>query len=116
VAEGGELMERIVAARSFSEADASALFRQMCAAVGHCHERLVVVRDLKPENFLFATRARDSPLKLTDLGLGCAVSSPDEVITDACGSAYYIAPGACVAGGGRVGGDRDSRLESVAGQ
>ena len=44
VANGGELMERIVARRTFSEADASTLFRQMCTAVDWCHQKLVVVR------------------------------------------------------------------------
>ena len=44
VANGGELMERIVALHTFSEADASRLFRQMCEAVKHCHDKGVVVR------------------------------------------------------------------------
>ena len=86
VANGGELMERIVAMRTFSEKDASRLFRQMCDAVEWCHSKRVVVRDLKPENFIFETKAQDSAIKLTDFGLATSIETPDSIITDACGS------------------------------
>jgi serine/threonine protein kinase len=46
----------------------------------------------RPENFLFATPDADSPLKISDFGLSCFIEQQDSVITDACGSAYYIAP------------------------
>ena len=48
VANGGELMARIVALHTFSEADASRLFRQMCEAVKFCHDKGVVVRGACP--------------------------------------------------------------------
>jgi calcium-dependent protein kinase len=51
-----------------------------------------VCRDLKPENFLLETAAPDAVLKLTDFGLSALLSSPDEVLHEGCGSAYYIAP------------------------
>jgi len=89
---GGELMDRIVDHQHFSEKVAAAYFRQMLQGVKHCHDNLVVHRDLKPENFLFDALGPAAVLKLTDFGLSCGIKSPDEIITEACGSAYYIAP------------------------
>jgi len=87
---GGELFDR-VSEGSFSERQASALTRQMLAAVSHCHERKIVHRDLKPENFVFETKAADSNMKLIDFG--CAVlAEDDELIKDVAGSPYYVAP------------------------
>jgi calcium-dependent protein kinase len=48
--------------------------------------------ELRPENFLFATPDPDAPIKISDFGLSCYIENQDSVITDACGSAYYIAP------------------------
>jgi calcium-dependent protein kinase len=64
----------------------------MLMGVKHCHDNGVVHRDLKPENFLLVDNTTDAPLKITDFGLSYLVKSPDEIITEACGSAYYIAP------------------------
>lgn len=97
---------------------ASHYFRSMAAAIQHCHKNHVVHRDLKPENFLFASDSEDAELKLTDFGLSHYIETMDSVIhdvrhqectpypypmckhspfhvnthTQACGSAYYIAP------------------------
>ena len=49
-------------------------------------------RDLKPENFLLASMDADAALKVTDFGLSCFCETPGQIIRDACGSAYYIAP------------------------
>lgn len=46
----------------------------------------------QPENFLLKNKSHDSPLQLADFGLACAIPTIDAVITDPCGSAYYIAP------------------------
>ena len=47
--EGGELLDRICRQRSFTEAQASAQFKQLISAVSFMHQRRVVHRDLKPE-------------------------------------------------------------------
>ncbi|MGE3966399.1 MAG: tetratricopeptide repeat protein [Planctomycetota bacterium] len=49
-----------------SIADVLALFRQICAAVAHAHQRLVVHCDLKPENILVTP---DGDPKLLDFGI-----------------------------------------------
>lgn len=48
-------------------------------------------RDLKPENFLLASKAEDSALKSCDFGLS-VFFKPSEVFTDVVGSPYYVAP------------------------
>ena len=89
---GGELMERILSSHTFSERVAARYFRQMAQGLSHIHSKLVVHRDLKPENFLLADSSEDAQIKITDFGLSAAVASPDAVLTDPCGSAFYIAP------------------------
>jgi calcium-dependent protein kinase len=92
LATGGELMDRIVKSRSFSEKQAAKYFKQMASGLRHIHDKLVVHRDLKPENFLLANGSHDAEIKITDFGLATAIASPEAVITDPCGSAFYIAP------------------------
>ena len=38
-------------------------------AVAQCHARGIILRDVKPHNFLFLNSSPDSPLKVTDFGL-----------------------------------------------
>lgn len=46
---GGELFDTIIDVGHFSEAQAAFLFRQVVAAVEHCHRQGVCHRDVKPE-------------------------------------------------------------------
>ncbi len=54
------------------------LFRKVCSAVQHAHQRLVVHRDLKPSNILIAPSAegKDGEPKLLDFGIA-KLLSPD---------------------------------------
>jgi calcium-dependent protein kinase len=66
---GGELFDRITAKGSYSERQATAVCRDVLTIVHVCHFMGVMHRDVKPENFLFATPADDAPLKAIDFGL-----------------------------------------------
>ncbi|CAD6264898.1 unnamed protein product [Miscanthus lutarioriparius] len=77
--EGGELFDHIVAR-------------------GHCSERTAAgvfgtIVDVGPqvENFLFANKSEDSPLKVIDFVLS-VFFSPGDRFTEVVGSAYYMAP------------------------
>uniref|UniRef100_A0A7S1C984 Calmodulin n=1 Tax=Bicosoecida sp. CB-2014 TaxID=1486930 RepID=A0A7S1C984_9STRA len=89
---GGDLMKYVYKCKHFSEKVASCLFQQMLLGVKHCHEKGVVHRDLKPDNFLFASTEGRTHLKLADFGLSTIIDEPDQIITDPVGSAFFIAP------------------------
>jgi serine/threonine protein kinase len=61
--------------------------------VGQFHAQGVVIRDVKPENFLFATPARDSHLKAIDFGIA-QYCGPSDTLTERAGTPIYVAPGA----------------------
>ncbi|KAK4359364.1 hypothetical protein RND71_021593 [Anisodus tanguticus] len=67
--EGGELFDRIVARRHYTERAAAAVTWTIIEVVQLCHKHGVIHRDLKPENFLFANKKENSPLKAIDFGL-----------------------------------------------
>ncbi len=59
---------------SLSIADRLRLFRNVCEAVQHAHQHLVVHRDLKPSNILVTS---DSGVKLLDFGIAKQLESLD---------------------------------------
>lgn len=62
----GEPITEYCRARELSAADKVRLFQQVCAAVQHAHQKLVVHRDLKPNNILVT---KDGTVKLLDFGI-----------------------------------------------
>jgi len=65
---GGELYERIIAMKNFTEFKAAEFMRQILSAVAYCHKKNIVHRDIKPENTLFESSAEDASLKVIDFG------------------------------------------------
>jgi hypothetical protein len=53
---GGELFDRILEKRTFTEKEARDVCRSMLDALNYMHERRVAHRDLKPENLLLKVR------------------------------------------------------------
>ncbi|CAG9464081.1 unnamed protein product [Pedinophyceae sp. YPF-701] len=88
---GGELFDRIVEAKHYSEKKAADMARTIVEAVAYMHDMGVIHRDLKPENFLLVDNSADSPIKFTDFGLSVFFKEGDK-FADTVGSAYYIAP------------------------
>ena len=69
LAQGGELFDKIVQSKRFSERRAAQLMKKILSAIKHLHEHQICHRDLKPENFLFADNTPESEIKLIDFGL-----------------------------------------------
>lgn len=89
---GGSLWQRAdLVAGGFSEARAAGVMRAVLRTVAQCHARGVVFRDIKPDNYLLASRDPDAALKLSDFGLA-ARCRPGEVLTERCGTLGYMAP------------------------
>ncbi len=89
--EGGELLDVVSRAGSFTEKDAMVIIRQVLSAVAHMHARNIVHRDLKLENILLSDDGAAPRVKLIDFGL--ARFKPEgQTLRTICGSPLYIAP------------------------
>ena len=66
---GGELFDRIKEQGSYTEQDASAVMRQMTEGIRYMHANGIAHCDLKPDNFLFFSQAKDAPIKIIDFGM-----------------------------------------------
>jgi len=90
---GGELFDRIVTQRVFTEQDASKNLSHLLSAIAHCHSRNVVHRDVKPENLLYASPAPEAELVLVDFGMSREFDpKTDRPMNLQCGSPSYVAP------------------------
>ncbi len=63
-AEGGEVMDFIIAHGKIGEREAKRFFAQMLSAVEYCHSKRCCHRDLKPENLLL-----DSQMNIKIIGI-----------------------------------------------
>lgn len=88
---GGELFDRIVEKKKFSEEDSRALFGNLVSAIEYLHNMGIAHRDLKPENILMVSKTSDTEIKLTDFGVSRFVSEADYMST-LCGTPQYLAP------------------------
>jgi serine/threonine protein kinase len=89
---GGELFDRIVAAKRFDENTGRKYFQQLINAIYYCHQQGIAHRDLKPENLLLDGQDR---LKVSDFGLSnLQPSGPDakSLLVTVCGTPNYVAP------------------------
>eukprot|EP00466_Bigelowiella_natans_P009023 jgi/Bigna1/133701/aug1.22_g8409 len=68
LAEGGELFEKILENRIFTEDHARKIACQLFEALRYMHSRGVAHRDLKPENIMFKSDDIESPVKIVDFG------------------------------------------------
>eukprot|EP00300_Choanocystis_sp_HF-7_P020669 c20648_g2_i1.p1 GENE.c20648_g2_i1~~c20648_g2_i1.p1 ORF type:complete len:863 (+),score=160.72 c20648_g2_i1:197-2590(+) len=90
---GGELFDKIVQMKKFSEGTARDLMWQILDAVEVLHINGVLHRDLKPENILLSEEGPDGSLqiKLTDFGLAIYYDE-DNPISHLAGTPEYAAP------------------------
>lgn len=88
---GGELFDRIKEIGKYSEKDAAFVLRQIFEGLAFLHKNKVAHCDLKPDNFLFATKAKESQLKIIDFGMS-KFCKRGQYLKVLCGTPYYVAP------------------------
>ena len=73
------------------ETQARRMIRGVVQAVAQCHAKNILMRDVKPGNFMLLSRDLDSPVKAIDFGIAWYVR-PGQRCTDRAGSPAYLAP------------------------
>lgn len=79
----------IISKKRLSEREARSIFKQIIAAVHHCHSNHIVHRDIKVENILLDYNGN---VKLADFGFSNFYME-GELMDTWCGSPQYCAPG-----------------------
>ena len=91
LASGGELLDKIINAGNFSEADTINVLKQVLSALVEMHGKNIAHRDLKPENLLCAGTDDNLIVKISDFGLSKNFSASDRLKT-IVGTPDYAAP------------------------
>lgn len=86
---GGQLSNRLHL--KTNEETAKWTVRQIIRSVAQCHAKNVIMRDVKPENFMYLDESKRSPMKAIDFGLA-DYCSKDDILVERCGTPVYIAP------------------------
>ncbi|XWS13148.1 hypothetical protein CRYUN_Cryun36dG0012500 [Craigia yunnanensis] len=89
--EVGELFDRIVVRGHYTKKATAAVTKTIVEVAQMCHKHGVMHRDIKLENFLFASKKEITTLKVIDFGLS-VFFKPSERFTKIVGSPYYTAP------------------------
>lgn len=91
---GGELFDKIMEVKYFSESVAANIMRQILSAVNYCHQLGVIHRDLKPENILIVSQKEKNneffSIKIIDFGT-CEILKNSK-LKEQIGTSFYIAP------------------------
>ena len=90
---GGKLFDRLLEQPDYhyTEAECARLVKQMLSACRYLHSKGIIHRDLKLENFLFASKDKDAELMMIDFGLSKHFRY-GEVQHEAVGTPYAVAP------------------------
>lgn len=88
---GGELFDRIVHRKKYSERMAREVCKVLLETMVYYHSRSVVHLDLKPENLLLVDTENDLNVKITDWGLA-QILAEGEMLHRQCGTPGYTAP------------------------
>ena len=89
---GGELYNKIIEKKKFSEKEAALCINQIALALNYMHKQNIIHRDIKPENILIEQN-HDNQIKckLTDFGFATWFNR-DKGLTQVLGSPLYMAP------------------------
>uniref|UniRef100_A0A7S1X9N0 Calcium-dependent protein kinase n=1 Tax=Tetraselmis chuii TaxID=63592 RepID=A0A7S1X9N0_9CHLO len=88
---GGPLIESMDVS-NLTEARVAELIRSILRFLAQCHAKGLIFRDVKPGNFLYATKDEGSSLKATDFGLMIQHSKNEPPLTTRAGTPVYLAP------------------------
>ena len=90
--EGGELFDRIIDQKNFSERKTAKVIKQVLLAINYMHQKNMAHRDLKPENILLESKDKNNfDVKIADFGFAC-LFDPKEGLKTVLGSPLYMAP------------------------
>jgi serine/threonine protein kinase len=85
--EGGDVFDRIMDMKQYTEKDARDLSRFLIEAVACMHQSGIAHRDLKPQNLLLKSKEDNSDIKIADFGFACKVHTPQS-LTTRCGTSF----------------------------
>ena len=90
-ADGGDLFERINTAQGhyLSETQILNWFTQIALAIKHCHDRLILHRDLKSQNIFMTANGN---VKLGDFGISKILEWSQDKTKTLVGTPYYLSP------------------------
>ncbi|TRY76555.1 hypothetical protein TCAL_06324 [Tigriopus californicus] len=90
---GGELLDKILRQKFFSEREARSVMEKVTAAVLYLHQNGVVHRDLKPANILYANdRGDPDTLRICDFGFAKQLRAENGLLMTPCYTANFVAP------------------------
>lgn len=90
---GGELLDKILSQKFFTEREASAVMCTVTKTVEYLHKSGVVHRDLKPSNILYADETGDAEsLRICDFGFAKQLRHDNGLLMTPCYTANFVAP------------------------
>uniref|UniRef100_A0A671LVQ0 Ribosomal protein S6 kinase n=1 Tax=Sinocyclocheilus anshuiensis TaxID=1608454 RepID=A0A671LVQ0_9TELE len=90
---GGELLDRILKLKFFSEREASAVLHTITKTVEYLHCQGVVHRDLKPSNILYVDESGNpESLRICDFGFAKQLRADNGLLMTPCYTANFVAP------------------------
>ena len=90
---GGELYDRILQMKRFTEQDVAQILYQLLRGLNYMHKKNIAHRDIKPENILMYSKDKSNlDLKITDFGFAKCYDPNEGGLTETLGSPLYMAP------------------------
>ncbi|VDN06762.1 unnamed protein product [Thelazia callipaeda] len=90
---GGELLNRIMTLKHFSEREAAAVMLRLANAISYLHSNQVVHRDLKPSNIMYASKTADpDSVRIIDFGFAKQLRAENGLLMTPCYTAQFVAP------------------------
>jgi len=88
---GGDVFDRIIDMKHYTEKDARDLCKILLEAVDYMHQNNIAHRDLKPQNLLLRSKENHAEVKIADFGFAKKVHTPKS-LNSRCGTPSYVAP------------------------